>query len=145
MLIARPVAGDIAQTRGKGAGDANGRDQEQKRLHQHGLEIFRHIAVHLGEGFGSGCAGIHLRLHFRHGAQAVVGHDQAAANNDDCGDPRQHINQVQLEQAGKAHAQHFPEQLHAGLGQILLGKVAFAALAVIEAVHHFSKHSRSLR
>ena len=140
VLVTRPVAGYVAQAGGGGAGDGNGRHQQQQGLHCKGLEGFHDLAVAKQQFLSGLFAGFHSQLQFAQRAQEIVGQQQTAADNDDRGDPGDHVNDVQLKQGSKTYAQHFPKQLPAGLGEIFLGIVAFAALAVVIAVHNSSKH-----
>ena len=140
MLIARPIARDIGHARRKRARQRQAGHQQQQRLHDNGAHALGVALRHLCKGLGRDLAGLQLHLRVCHVGQPRVPQKQPPADDEDGRKPRHRVHQIEADEAGQAHAQHFPKQLPPRLGKILFGIIALPAFAVVIAVHHFSKH-----
>ena len=145
VFVPGPVAGHIAQTGGGGAGDADAGDQE----HQRGKQQRPHSFLEQGEifliGLGGDGAGLQLRLKIAQAHQPGIAVHQEPADEEDGGNPHDHIHQIQPQKRGKPHPQHLPEQLPPVLGQVFLFKISLSALSVEIAVHQLPEHTRALQ
>ena len=137
VFIARPIAGDVAESRRERAGNGDARNQNQQRDENHVV-----AGLH---GFAQGC----LVNRIQHSARLVHLHrarqrhnqaDDTQRNRNHRGQPRHEVHQVHAAQPAHARAEHLHEQLPAVLRQVVGRVVALAALAVVVGIHQLVKH-----
>ena len=96
-------------------------------------------------GLGGDGAGLQLRLKIAQAHQPGIAVHQKTADEENGGNPHDHIHQIQPQKRGKPHPQHLPEQLPPVLGQVFLFKISLSALSVEIAVHQLPEHTRALQ
>ena len=114
VLVARPVAHDVGDARGEGAGDGDARRENQQIHGQIAQRVLR---------FGGGQ------------------HHQVDDRPRRGGQPGDDVQQVHADHGAPAHLQHLAEELEAVLRHILDSIVALPGLAVEVIVHHVSEQT----